>query len=254
VAILLAFGIAVVAAFGGWLIRKLSLFVPARLLWRFHDPEELVVVISKAFEERTNVYTRVGTGIGPVRAIAILAPLLSQAYPKLDLERVYLSDHSLQKDQERDLLVLGGPKFIHLSRRILDELGPRFGVQQGMEVSPTAIAWTEGSSTEFYDGNTEDDDIVEDHALIIRARNPFGSGNSTVFLVSGAHTYGNVAAARFIASEIRNPLRHKKYDFVFSKHEFVALVRAKVDQGHVCPPELVHYRTPMTPSRRQSSS
>jgi hypothetical protein len=247
-AIELAFWIAIAAAVGGFVARKAALFVPARLLWRFDDPDKLVIVLPESTQSYTGRYTRSGTGIGPVRAMALIAPLLGHAYPRLDLQRVFLSDRPLDDRLEGDLLLLGGPRYMPLTRTFLDELHERFGVNQGTGASPTEILWKTGSGVELYDGTFDGETIIVDHGFVIRARNPFNPAK-TVILISGAHTFGIVAAARFIAEDLRNPLRHLGERSVLLKREFAALLEARVADGHVLPPRLLQVRGPEEPTR-----
>jgi hypothetical protein len=166
-----------------------------------------------------------------VQALALLAPLLCRGYRRIDMTRVSLSTDDLKRAIEDDLLVLGGPKFNQLTRTMLDRLAPRFKVDQPDQ----AIVWeTHDSVRHEYMGTAVDSSVTMDYGLIMRARNPLGRG--TLVLLTGTHTYGIVAAARYVTEQVARPHR-------FWRYEFAALVKADVRDGYVCPPTLVQVRS-----------
>ena len=82
--------------------------------------------------------------------------------------------------------------------------------------------------TPEYDNNK----IIEDYGLVVRIRNPYNLGK-TIVLLSGTHTYGTTAAAKFFVTELR------KLQFLFLG-DFRAVVKASVTDRHVLKPELLH--------------
>jgi hypothetical protein len=150
---------------------------------------------------------------------------------------VILSSTPLAERLDGDLLVFGGPKAMPLTRRLLDEIGPRLGVDQGTAESPTVIVCTKGADVYSYDGMVQDGKIVTDYGLLLRARNPYNP-RSRVFIISGSHTYGNIAAARFIADTIRHPIRNRGHVRLLFSDEFAVVVSSRISDEYVSPPKV----------------
>lgn len=164
--------------------------LPARRMWRYAKPESLVIVVSSSGVVDTGQYGRPTTGIGQVRALAILAPRLTRAYRKVDLERVRMSSQALGHELESDLLILGGPKTNECAELLLDQLRPRLP----LSVSGNVITWN-GTT---YEGVADEGHVTRDFGYIVRVPNPFAPHHRIV-IVAGSHTYGGVAAARWWA-------------------------------------------------------
>src|SRR5690606_10414805 len=69
--------IAALAAAARWLVVKR---LPARRLWRFSDARDLIMIVASSALVHTGKYERPTTGIGQVRAMLILVPMLTRAY------------------------------------------------------------------------------------------------------------------------------------------------------------------------------
>lgn len=175
-----------VVGLGRWLVFSL---LPARRIWRYADGDRLTLIVSSSAFVDTGKYSRPTTGIGQVRAMSLLVPSLARAYRKVDLEQVRLSAVTPGKDLEADLLVLGGPKNNEIARKLLDRL-PHLP----FTVDDDVIDW----GGQLYEGATSGPDVVRDFGYIVRAPNPFAPGRRIV-LLAGSHTFGTVAAARWLA-------------------------------------------------------
>ena len=85
---------------------------PARRIWRLKNPKRLFICISTSVKTYTGTYTRLASGIGQIRALAILMPSLSKAYKDIDAQRILMSEEEVADWAEQDLIILGDPKTI----------------------------------------------------------------------------------------------------------------------------------------------
>ncbi|MGA4856632.1 hypothetical protein ACPCAB_08190 [Streptomyces koyangensis] len=214
-------GIITTAAVGGlrWQLHKR---LPAKRMWRFSDARSLTLAIATSGEIDTGLYPRPTTGLGQVRAVALLAPSLTRAYRELDLEQLRLSATVRGDEFENDLVVLGGPKNNHVAEHILAHIP---GIP--LRVDQNLLFW-EG---EQYTGVVRDKKVLRDYGYVVRAPNPFASERRVV-VIAGAHTYGTIAAARWMVES--GGAREIPADVA-------VLVEAMVlDGGHVTRPKVIH--------------
>ncbi|WP_103501588.1 MULTISPECIES: hypothetical protein [Streptomyces] len=216
------------AGYVRWLLVKR---LPARRTWRFPDEAgRLVMVVSSSAEVDTGQYTRPTTGVGQVRAMSLLVPRLARAYREVDLQQVSLSERLPGRDLESDLLLLGGPKTNEITGRALAEIP---GLP--LTVSGNVITW-DGSR---HEGVVATERVVRDFGYVVRAPSPFAPGRRLV-IVAGSHTFGTVAAARWLAE------RGGDRDV---PENVAVLVEAPVlRDGHVGVPKELH-RVPLSGAR-----
>ena len=196
--------------------------LPARRMWRYADGDRLSLIVASSAQVDTGKYSRPTTGIGQVRAMSLLVPSLARAYRKVDLEQVRLSSLTPGKDLEADLLVLGGAKNNEITRKLLAGI-PGLPFSAPAEV----ISW---SGTD-YEGVVDGEMVTHDYGYVVRAPNPFAPSRRIV-VIAGSHTYGVVAAARWLAESGAG--RKVPADVA-------VLVEAEVlGDGHVAVPKVVH--------------
>jgi hypothetical protein len=201
----------------------------ARELWPFHDFEHFMIIVARTEDAETGKYKRPQTGIGELRALALLAPSLDKASKKTDFQDVKTANE-LGTGLTGDLIVLGGPKNNELTRRLLAQ--PALAQLLGnvkLEQQGSAILWGDNS----YEGNTDGDVVSDDYGLVVRMNSPFAS-HRTVVLLSGSHTYGVIAAAAWYAASERD-----RKSLPRSGSGFAALVRTEVFGHMVSEPQLV---------------
>lgn len=205
-----------------WIGTKLRERVPERQRWRFYDAPTASVCIAQSVTSKTGVYFRPSTGIGQVRALALIAPSLSHAYPKFDTQRLCFPAE-FRTEMERDVIVLGGPKHNDVSAEVLTRIEKLTGVNLTADKliipgqAPIDLNSSQNSPSTF------------DYGVVARLRNPFSAKPHMLVLLAGGHTYGVVAAARYFAESMK-PLS-KPY-----RNDFVAVVRSDIRNGHVLPP------------------
>jgi hypothetical protein len=78
--------------------------------------------------------------------------------------------------------------------------------------------------------------VHHDYGLIIRMENPFSSDNNTIYLFSGQHTYGVIAAAIYF---VNNYTKITKT----SKRNLIAVVRCDVIDYYPVNIQLKHEKT-----------
>jgi hypothetical protein len=174
--------------------RSVFNIMPARRLWRFKNPEKLIICATASTKEYTGKYYRPSTGIGQLRALAILMSSLNTAYKGIKIKNIVMSDEALSDRVENDIIILGGPKTNHLTRKLLDCIQEQPLVDENEQYIEWKIAGEEGK---FPENPESEGQIHRDYGLIIRMKNPFSSDGSTVCLFSGHHTYGVIAAASY---------------------------------------------------------
>jgi hypothetical protein len=221
-------GSAVISGAFFLLVQRAYARVSSRWLWQLRDPKTARIFVADSTTTDTGEYVRPATGIGQVRALAALAPSLARAYPEIDFDRTLMASECTGEMLESDLVVLGGPKNNQVSRDLLAALGDRCPARQ----EGSQIIWSDGSGKQrAYSGIVEQGDVKRDVGLVIQCPNPLNK-NRTLILVSGSHTYGTVAAARYFVQRGRTlPDR---------RNGSVALVEADVRHGHVFAPRLLH--------------
>lgn len=178
------------------------------------DPRRVRLCISASPGFETGVYQRPTTGIGQAKALAQVSPSLTRAWRDIDVQNVYFSGEIAGSDLETDLILIGGPKTNALTRRVLDIVGEEMGCTQD---NSTIIV-----GDRRFEGKVDDNATGTDYGLVMRLSNPFSSGHRLIVL-AGSHTFGTVAAARFLVS-----------DSLPSKHsdDFAVVIEAPVERGH----------------------
>jgi len=166
--------------------------LPARRTFRFESGGKLLIIVASSALVDTGTYKRPTTGIGQVRALSILSPILARAYRDVNLERVRLSSEVGGPDLDNDLLVIGGPK----NSIVADLLLKRLGSRMPLTVEGNVITWG-GKS---YEGPADEGGVFHDFGYIVRAVHPMYPRRRVV-IVAGSHTYGTAAAARWLADQ-----------------------------------------------------
>lgn len=207
-------------------LAKLRETLPSRRLWRIKDPSHVVISVSHSVASDTGQYLRPSTGIGQVRALALLMPSLRRAYSDLKIQNIYLSSDPLLDRVESDLICLGGAKNNEVTADVLDGLG-----RCPVSMKDSEIFWTEGNQTEAFEGEIEQGQVTRDFGLIVRTANPF-KPDRTVIVLAGSHTYGTIAAARYFCEQFNSPFRRQP-------KSFAALVAAQVRNGYPSAPTLL---------------
>ncbi len=192
--------------------------------WRLKDPSSLRICVAKSTSIDTGVYTKPATGIGQAKALALITPSLIRGWRDIDLQQVWFADSITGSSIEGDLILLGGPKHNELTAEAFRLLGHRFGVYQ--EDSVISIGDGGSGDHQVVCGTVESRDVRTDYGLVLCARSPWSPEHRLV-LISGCHTYGVVAAARYMveSKEVRN-----------APEEFAAVVESRIREGHTLSP------------------
>ncbi len=204
-----------------WSAKRLHDRQSHRRRWRLSNPQGLRICISASPNIESGTYFRPTTGIGQAKALALVAPSLIRAWRDVDAQNVYFANEISGSGLETDLILIGGPKTNSLSARVLDLVGEAYGIRQQ---GSTIVA----GNSEF-EGEVADDATGTDYGLLLHINNPFAQGHRLV-LLSGSHTFGTVAAARFMTSSPAVPRRSGEFAFV---------IKASVEKGHALPATIV---------------
>lgn len=174
---------------------------PTKRLWRLKESKKLVICVSTSTWIETEKYSYSAvpaTGIGQVRALALIVTSLNKVYKNLNLRDVLLSEEKIQTKIENDVILLGGPENNKITREFLDEIQRLSIVDQANQV----ITWKVGENEERFMPYIENGEIKRDYGLIIRMENPLSSLKRAIFLFSGTTTWGTIAAARFFTEKM----------------------------------------------------
>lgn len=215
----------IIGYFGGKLKRKLTEIRPIKKLWRIKNFKDLIIVAATSTKTDTGDYLRPATGIGQLRALGYAIESLSQAYD-VRIKNILLSDDQVQKQIERDILLLGGPKNNEVSKLFLEKLN---GLHKIADQNENTIIWLADGQEEKFAGVKENKQIKKDYGLIIRTENPFSSQKDkpTICLFTGCHTYGTIAAAKFFTNIYKKQIKL----FTKAKKNIFLLVECDVLDG-----------------------
>lgn len=185
---------------GLWMSKKIVIVMPLKKIWRIRSPKELVICIATSTKTDTGEYFRPATGVGQARSLAIVYASLSKAYKNIQVKNILLSIDPIQNQIEHDLILLGGPKNNDFSRILLKKIEQLKIVNQ----NESTIYWLHNNSQDSYIGTTNDKRVTTDYGLIIRMENPFvtHSAKPSIILLSGSHTYGTIAAAKYFTENL----------------------------------------------------
>ncbi len=222
--------LSVVFLLAGVVLTRLRQMLPGRRLWCISDPSRVVITVAHSASSDTGEYDRPATGVGQVRALALLMPSLRRTYPDLRVRNIFLSSEALQERVEQDLICLGSPKTNSVTADVLARLGSTCPAT--FDSVGNRIIWKEGAdSAATFSGTITDGDVTTDVGLVLRARNPFRPGR-TVIVLAGSHTFGTIAAARFFCEQLNDPFKRRP-------RYFAAVVEAQVRDGYPSSPEML---------------
>ena len=197
--------------------------LPERRRWRLTDETRFAICLAKKWPGG-EVDSPPYTGLGQTMALALLAPSLSRAYPRVELPTPHFAcDTGI--DVEHDLVLLGGPKTNVLSAEALKVVGERSGVH----LDADELRYPRHEAIP----HARRGPLDHDHGLVVRMPNPW-SPRYTLVLFAGSHTFGVTAAARFFVEQVR------PYGAGY-RSSFVAVVRSQVRDTHVLAPRLLYH-------------
>jgi len=204
--------------------------LPSRRLWKLVEPKKVILCSSNSTMTDTGEYLRPATGIGQVRALALLVTSLNRAYGKIDFSNVFLSTDQMHEFLENDLILLGGAKNNELAARYLGLMGIyQPAIMKGSSIlwrKKLEQQWVDDRAEEFH-GLTKDAKVDTDFGLIMRTQSPFTNQSRTVVLFAGSHTFGTVAAAKFFTESLHKELRGE-----INKRNITLLVSTQVIGGY----------------------
>lgn len=204
----------------------ISNVLPRKKLWQLRDPSNVIISVSsnRAFD---GYYLRPGAGAGHMQALGLVLVSLTQTYKGTGAQNVSLSTDKLSgRIIEYDLILLGGPEHNQLTERFLHLVGDECPAYQ----SGNVISWrnSNGEREEYLAETNEKGEIVQDYAIVMRTANPFSTVKGTVVLLSGCHTYGTLAAARYFTENVYDAIRNKSKKY---EKNFVAIIGTHVYEG-----------------------
>lgn len=212
------------------LLHLVQVTIPSRRIWKLVEPKNIVLCLSNSSITDTGEYNRPATGIGQVRALALIVTSLNKAYGKIDFRNVFLSTDQMHDFLESDLILLGGAKNNELTARYLALMETFQPVKmKGSTLiwrKKVAQNWVDDEAEEFH-GLTKEGKVVSDYGLIMKTQSPFTSQDRTAVLIAGSHTFGTVAAAKFLTENL-----YKEHKGELNKRNVILLVSAQVISGY----------------------
>jgi len=176
-----------------------------------------------------------------MRSLALAVKSLNKAYVReLDIKNILLSTDHLQERLENDLLLIGGPEHNKVTARFLKFVSDKQPIRQTSDTiiwrhKKMAGKWLEDDVLE-YTSKSEDKSIIQDYGIVIRMQSPFTTEKRTVILLSGIHTYGTIAAAKYFTEDMQKGLR---WLFRLRKPNLAALVSTQIIDDYTTNIELV---------------
>ncbi|NOT05645.1 MAG: hypothetical protein HOP27_13695 [Anaerolineales bacterium] len=207
--------------------------IPARRLWGFKSPKKMIICVSANSHDDDNYPMRPGSGGGQIRALGLIQKSLERAYKPPDLVRnILLSTDQLGRHLERDMVILGGPEYNQMAKKMMYEVE-----NSPVRQSDHKITWHEANQERVFVSEFDGDRITKDYGLVLHVANPYSNGKSTVVVFSGCHAYGTLAAAYYFTEVM---LSQKSFGGI-KKNNFAMVVSAPVIDGWVPKPKLIHY-------------
>lgn len=228
---------ALLGAAGYTLLTFLNRVLPGRRLWRLRDPKNILICVS-ANKTHDGYSFRPGTGVGHIHALGLALFSLSKSYKGIGAENILFSTDALRGREENDFLLLGGPNHNVWTARVIQMLKEMLGSELPVDQSDNSIEWNDGEGIRQFESTTRDGEIVHDYGLIVRMNNPFSRHKHTLVVLSGCHSYGTLAAARYFIEHI--PIYDKRSARFGG--EFVAVVGADIIDGWISNLRLERYK------------
>jgi hypothetical protein len=99
--------------------------------------------------------------------------------------------------------------------------------------------WVDDGAFE-YTSKAENKSVIQDYGIVIRMQNPFTTKKRTIILLSGIHTYGTIAAAKYFTEDMQ---RGWYWLFRLRKPNIAALVSTHVFDDYTVGIELIKYES-----------
>ncbi|MGY1635523.1 hypothetical protein ACI78V_02575 [Geodermatophilus sp. SYSU D00742] len=175
-------------------------------MWRLEDPSHLAIIVSTSEVPRqVSGTTRLGTGVGQLRAVSLLTPSLMRGYRSaLRPDMVMLSANARPEDEQGDLVLLGGPRTNSVAAKLCAVPGlpvymcdaPR---ADGSGPVDSRIHWAPpGRQPEVLDTADEGEWA---YGMVLRHRNLLVDEQpGRLWMIAGTSTYGTQAAAEWVAA------------------------------------------------------
>lgn len=232
----------IIGAVGLTLLNWYRAKLPGQKIWQLKNPTNVVICLATSIVQKVKkpdgTYERPATGIGQIRALDLIIRSLRKTYGDKSIHRIVLSHDWSQDYFDDDLVIVGGAlnnaiaiKFFEVARNLQPAYMPPIG---------STIYWRDTKDGKWDDANQEafegkivDGKVVEDCAVIIRMPNPFTSKSRTILVLCGSHTYGTIAAAKYLAENLLQDLPN-----IGSKN-FSVIVQTPIVLGYPARPKLL---------------
>lgn len=198
--------------------------LPSKRLWGIRNPKNLIICASTSAMTDTGQYIRPSTGIGQLRSLGLIIPSLTTAYKDIRIKNILLSTDQIGNRIENDIILIGGPKTNGKTKDFLERMSDYCPVGQIDNI----IHWKKKGFEEF-EPILEDNTVKKDFGFIVRTNNPFSpdSNKTSLIILSGGHTYGTIAAARFFIENIYYQIRR----FRKTQKNYAKVIQCKVVDG-----------------------
>ena len=147
---------------------------------------------------------------------------------------------------EEDLILLGGPKNNQITRKCLDRISNKIKI---LNQNNDTITWypqeDKDHKNDLNDQSTndpkvyipvsQDKQVVEDYGMIIRTSNPFSDKDTMIYIFSGGHTFGTIAATEYYTTKVKRNIFQKSLPT-----NYFALIKCDVVNEQPCNLRLIH--------------
>jgi hypothetical protein len=181
------------------------------------------------------------TGMGELRAYALISESLIQAYRNLmgimHIELRHSGDFSGDLGCN-NIISIGGPKYNEVTRDFRERFSDVLPLY--FEIEDTKQYVVDRNEKKRYESNTQQGNNLLDYGVITKLSNPYHPGKceeSVVFLVEGTYTYGLAAIGRLLTKDyFRSLLKEVKGS---ESPYWQVLIRAQVKGEWQVYPEIV---------------
>lgn len=140
------------------------------------------------------------SGFGDLLALVELIAVIERLHQTRHQISVYSADDekNMLRTSQHNVISIGGYKHNRVYRELIDRLEPPYQFWHQTRRAPREIRNKNGTAI-FQAQRDDKGNLIRDVGLALRAPSPFDE-KKTVIIVAGAHTYGSVAAMKFLCS------------------------------------------------------
>ncbi len=222
---------------------------PYSAVWNLRENQTIGIVTGAIQEDSAGQVPRMSSG--DIKALTEVILSIRSMYPKLHYRHAFSPDFSTG-ELDDNLVIIGGPKWNWVSAYFFEK-------RQDSPVSfdEYDIVVHGEAEDDVFSASVEGEVITRDVGVICRLPHP-DAADKAVFMFAGCHTYGVLAAVRYVSyakpyslGNVRDLARRVERHWIlrltrsvlgrYRQHYFIAVVEVEVRGDSIGSPRLVHF-------------